>query len=89
MRRNEIRHQILFLSEARVKFVELFLEREIKRKRRFVHRFENAVRNVFGRDLELPAYMVLYKFLEEGIVLIVHYVIVPYAASDEYFFNAF
>ena len=89
MAAHKVGHDVLLHAEALVETHVFLHEPLVEPAAGFVHVFEHAVVDMLRRDLELAADVVLYKLADEGIVLIVHEIVVADAAADEDLFDAF
>ena len=50
---------------------------------RLAHFVKNNIAAMLRSDFQLTAYMLLYQFLEEAVVLVLKKVVKAYAASDK------
>ena len=84
MAAHKIRHNELLLPR-------LFVQRRVARREgvvklmpRLAHKLQYPVGHMLRRNLQPPAYMILYQGIEERIALVIHNVVIPYAGADEH-----
>ena len=89
MRRNEIRHKILFLSRLFREFIKHILKFFKNLDFRLAHIMQNLVRAMLGRNLELTRNVIFDKLLEKRVVLILQKVVKAYSGTHENLFYTF
>lgn len=83
MRRHQIRNKILFLSDTLCYLVKTLLERLVRFYMRLSHFVKHSSRTMLRCNLQLTAYMMLYKLTDKLVVFILHKVVVSDSRTYE------
>ena len=85
---HQIGHQILLFAGLFAQLIEFILELVEGLDGRLAHIGQRVGGTVLRSHLQLAGHMVLYQFLEEGVVRVGHQVVEPDTAADEHLFHA-
>ena len=85
---HQIGHQILLFAGLFAQLIEFILELVEGLDGRLAHVGQRVGGTVLRSHLQLTGHMVLYQFLEEGVVRVGHQVVEPDTAADEHLFHA-
>lgn len=88
MARHQIRYEILLFAYLFIDSVIFFAEFVVYFHLGFAHFAQNLRTDVFGRNFQLPAYVMLAQLIQKFIGFIRHYIVKSKSGTDEYFFDA-